>query len=217
MINIKGYVGALVELLGFFSISFFFKCFIPVKYFNNVSYYWLCFTVLTGIWEIFYIKNHKNTIVYSAKLLNERKHVWFKKYNLRMILPWELSKIFYAEYGAYADREYMTEKDKWSLIIEGTHSFLCALFSTLAIISLFYENNKNFYLFLGISMGSQLMNSILYMGEYIIQTKNINNINYNNSDFPCGKFLIKRPFMWINIFWTIMPIYVIMNTIISID
>ena len=62
-----------------------------------------------------------------------------------------------------------------------------------------------FYLGLGAAMGSQLMNSILYMSEYIIQCRDPSNVNYNSDAFPCGFLLIKRPFMYINIFWTIMP------------
>ena len=65
------------------------------------------------------------------------------------------------------------------------------------------------------AMGCQFMNSILYILQYNIQTKLISNINYNSNIFPCGKFLIKRPFMYINIFWTIMPIYVIYTLIKS--
>ena len=50
-------------------------------------------------------------------------------------------------------------------------------------------------------MASQCMNSILYMGEYFIQTKTPSSINYNSDNFPCGNYLINRPFMYINIFW----------------
>ena len=59
-------------------------------------------------------------------------------------------------------------------------------------------------------MGSQLMNSILYCGQYLIQTKNKNSINYDTSNFPCGKYLDRRPFMWINIFWFLMPSYILL-------
>ena len=137
----------------------------------------------------------------SSNLILHKQHVWTNKYNLNIILPWNLSYAFYSEYGAYADREYMTNKEKWSRIIEGTHSSLCGLFSLMTIY--FFHNKllNNYSICLGISMGSQLMNSILYCGQYLIQTKNKNSINYNSSDFPCGKYLDKRPFMWINIFW----------------
>jgi len=209
ILNIKGYLGALLELIIFFGFTYISKDILSIKYDSNISYYWLSFTILTGIWELFYILNHQNTIKYSSKLLAEKKHVWFKSYDIDMIFPWNLSTIFYAEYGAYADREYMTNKDKWSIIIEGTHSCLCAIFSAFSILYLSKKNNKNFYICLGISMGSQLMNSILYMGQYFIQIKDTSSINYNNNKFPCGKYLIKRPFMWINIFWTIMPIYLL--------
>ena len=39
--------------------------------------------------------------------------------------------------------------------------------------------------------------------------KNKNSINYNNKNFPAGFLLYKRPFMWINLFWTLMPSYIL--------
>ena len=42
------------------------------------------------------------------------------------------------------------------------------------------------------------------MGEYLIQLNYENSVNYKNN-FPCGKYLQKRPFMYINLFWTLMP------------
>ena len=63
-------------------------------------------------------------------------------------------------------------------------------------------------------MGSQLMNSILYMVEYFIQCTDPNSVNYNDEEFPMGHVLSKRPFMWVNIFWTIMPLYTILVYIV---
>lgn len=212
--QIKGYFGALLELSIFALLTNLSKNILNINYHSNISYYWLCFTILTGIWEFFYILGHDNVIQMSTKLLETNEHVWLSNYNIDMILPWKLSHIFYSEYGAYADREYMTNKDFWSLLIEGTHSLLCGLFSLFSVYFLANKNHYKFNICLGISMGSQLMNSILYMGEYIIQIKNPQNINYNNKAFPCGKYLIKRPFMWINIFWTLMPAYILSYSII---
>ena len=39
-----------------------------------------------------------------------------------------LSPIFYAEYGAYADREYMRLNHDWSRIIEGRMLYFVAYF-----------------------------------------------------------------------------------------
>ena len=64
---------------------------------------------------------------------------------------------------------------------------------------------------MSVAMGTQLMNSILYMGQYLIQTGDMSSPNYNTPEFPCGKVLIKRPFMYINLFWTAMPIYAIVR------
>ena len=57
-------------------------------------------------------------------------------------------------------------------------------------------------------MSSQFMNSLLYMSEYFVQTNDPNSVNYNTPKFPCGFALLKRPFMWINAAWLIMPVYV---------
>ena len=208
--QVEGYIGALLEINLFVLISSKIKKMYQINFDNNISYYWLCFTVLTGMWEMFYILNYNNVIRMSKHLLRNKEHVWTNRYNLGIILPWNLSYVFYSEYGAYADREYMTNKDKWSRIIEGTHSSLCGLFSLMTIY--FFHNKlvNKYYICLGISMGSQLMNSILYCGQYLIQTKNKNSINYNTSNFPCGKYLDRRPFMWINIFWFLMPSYILL-------
>ena len=64
-------------------------------------------------------------------------------------------------------------------------------------------------------MGTQLMNSILYMGEYFLQVSDPNNVNYNNADFPTGIMLEKRAFMYVNIFWTLMPSIVLYKTIVD--
>jgi hypothetical protein len=76
------------------------------------------------------------------------------------------------------------------------------------------ENMKNFYITMSISMGTQLMNSILYIGKYLIQLNSENSVNYKNK-FPCGKYLEKRPFMYINLFWSLMPSYVLIYYIIN--
>ena len=124
------------------------------------------------------------------------------------ILPWKLSVIFYGEYGAYADREYMLWGNNWSRIIEGSHATLCGFFALIAMTMIGNQRNKNHYLVsASISMGSQLMNSILYMSNYFLQMKDPDNINYVSEEFPAGIALYKRPFMYVNIFWTIMPIY----------
>ena len=62
---------------------------------------------------------------------------------------------------AYADREYMSNKDDWSIIMK-VHLY----FAYIAFLSLYFNfigNMKNFYITISISMGTQLMNSILYI------------------------------------------------------
>ena len=71
------------------------------------------------------------------------------------------------------------------------------------------ENKSRFLVFSSVAMGSQLMNSILYMSQYFIQSKTIGSVNYDSPNFPTGKYLLGRPFMYVNVFWTLMPLYVI--------
>ena len=64
-------------------------------------------------------------------------------------------------------------------------------------------------------MGNQLMNSVLYMGQYFIETGDVDSVNYNDDDFPAGFLLYKRAFMYVNIFWTIMPAIVLYETLVT--
>ena len=148
---------------------------------NTISYYWYTATVLTFIWEFFYIVNYKNTSDYAKYLNNSNTHTWTNKYDLTYIVPWKFSRIFYAEYAVYADREYCSLTDDWSKTVESSHAIFCGLFSLGALVSRI-KGKKMHYTILGsIAMGSQLMNSILYLVEYEIQTQDVHSINYNSS------------------------------------
>jgi hypothetical protein len=203
----------LTEILLFFIISFYVK-----KYSNmlqnikSISYYWLLLTILTGIWETAFLINYPDVNQLSEQLIKNHTHVWTNNYDISYLLPWKLSKIFYSEYGAYADREYMTLSDDWSRVIEGTHAIFCGLFALLAINLKTRGKLRQFNVAVGVSMGSQLMNSILYMMNYFNQLNDPDNINHISKDFPAGKALLKRPFMYVNIFWTVMPTYVIISS-----
>ena len=207
---IPGTLIAIIEVVIYLAISFEIRRVSKkLRLFNALSYYWLTFTILTMFWEISFISNYKNVSKIATALLKTNEHVWTKTYNLTYILPWRLAYIFYAEYGAYADREYMTLINDWSRIIEGTHAIFCGLFSLITLI-LLKKNRKGASLVtMCACMGAQLMNSILYITNYVIETQNANNINYDIKTFPSGFLFIDRPFMYINIFWTVMPIYVI--------
>jgi len=205
-----GYVIGILELALYFLISFSIReKSRKLQQLPLISYYWLTMTILTGIWETCFVLNYSSINNYSNQLLHNNTHVWTHNYPLSYILPNRLANIYYAEYGAYADREYMLSHGDWSRIIESTHALFCGLFS---LFSLYYPQKT---LLLGIAMGSQLMNSILYMSNYCNQLYDPYNINYITSEFPAGKWLSKRPFMWVNIFWTIMPTIVIVKSLIK--
>ncbi len=208
----NGLLLALTEVGIFIILSSYIRFLFNIYYINTLSFYWLSFTVLTGLWEFFYISCRPYVVFMSNKLRENSQHVWTEKYTFESLIPNIFSKIFYSEYGAYADREYMSVKNNWSILIEGTHCVFC---SSFAFLSLLYVKTNKCYLFICLSMAFQLMNSILYMGQYLIQTKNKYSVNYDSDDFPCGFLLCKRPFMWVNLFWTLMPITLIISAILS--
>ena len=204
-----GYIIGFLDLTLYFLISFFIReKSRKLKQLPLISYYWLTMTVLTGLWETSFVLNYKPTTLYSKQLLLNHTHVWTLDYPSYYILPQNTAYIFYAEYGAYADRNYMLLHNDWSRVIESSHAFFCGLFS---LFSLTFPQK---HLLLGIAMGSQLMNSLLYMTNYFNQLHEPNSINYITHEFPAGKWLSKRPFMWVNLFWTLMPSIVIVKSLI---
>ena len=183
----------------------------PLREIDPVSFYWCCFTVLTGIWEASFVMHYKKVGEQAHYLLASNTRVWTSKYSPLYILPNKLAIIFYGEYAAYADREYMSLRDKWARLIESSHALFCATFSLLALIFYSIEECERGEAAWAIAMGTQLMNSILYMGQYGIQTQDMSSPNHNSPDFPTGRALCKRPFMYINAAWTLMPIYAIVR------
>jgi len=204
--KINGTLCAITELGLFFIIALQLRTHLALQSIHPCAYYWLTFTILTGIWEFFYVTQKKEVAEMAKELIDCDERVWTNQYSICVLFPWKFSKLFYAEYAAYADREYMNNNDRWSLAIEGTHAMLCGVYSTIGIAMFIYEPYMcKYQLGVGAAMGSQLMNSLLYMSEYVIQTKDENNVNYDSDLFPTGRLLWKRPFMYINILWTIMP------------
>ena len=207
---INGILIGIFELVLFFSISKKIKNnYKQLITINNIPYYWFMFTILTMIWEISFIYQYDTVIQLSDEYIKHKEHVWTNEYNLSYILPWKLSNIFYAEYGAYADRQYMIKYNNWSWVIEGSHALMCGMGSFFGILNKINENESNYLILVSISMGSQLMNSFLYLSNYFIQINDPYNINYNSKIFPTGHLLYERPFMYVNLFWTFLPILVI--------
>jgi len=207
----KGYVIGILEILLYFigSITLL-NLSSSLKTINKPTYFWVMMTILTGLWEIAYISNYMNVTKMSEELIQTNTHTWTNNYDISYVLPWKLSYIFYAEYGAWADREYMSHTDDWSRIIEGSHCTQCALFSFIAITFKIIGYHNNYLIALSVAMGTQFMNSYLYMFSYFIQENEPTNVNYSNSSFPSDTWLTKRPFMWVNIFWLVMPFYTIL-------
>jgi RsiW-degrading membrane proteinase PrsW (M82 family) len=202
-------------VLGIFEILFIFiGGYIPrhfsenLKQMNVVSYYWFVITIVTGVlWETSYLVNYIDVGNYSHYLINNNQTVWTNEYDFIYVLPNKFAYIFYATYAAWGDREYMSTTDDWSRVVESSHAFFCGCFAACAIYNQWKGNKNELLITMAISMGSQIMNSLLYMVEYFIQMDTPQNINFNNASFPAGTMLSERPFMWINIFWLIFPTY----------
>ena len=206
----KGYIIGIIEIILFFIGSIFLReQYSSFQTINKAIYFWVMMTILTGIWEIAYLSNFYEVSIMSKNLIKNNEHTWTNDFDISYVLPWKLSKIFYAEYGAWADREYMGITDNWSKIIEGSHCTQCALFSLIAILFKLNGNHNNYLISLGVAMGTQFMNSFLYMFAYFIQEKTPSSINYITEEFPSDIWLIERPFMWVNIFWLFLPFYTI--------
>tara|TARA_B100000575_G_scaffold38734_2_gene26437 strand:- start:40 stop:756 length:717 start_codon:yes stop_codon:yes gene_type:complete len=215
-LNISGYYLAIIEIFIFYLIAKYLKIKNRNLYgINNVVYYWLMFTSLTAIWEACFIYNYKDVYNIAEDLKINKKHIWTNKYDIINLLPWNFSYLFYAEYAAFADREYMSFAEDWSRIIEGTHLIFCGIFAMFSISYKIINLNDHYLITMSVSMGTQLMNSILYISNYICQINNPSSINYNTNNFPTGLLLSKRPFFWINALWTVMPFYIILYTIIN--
>ena len=145
-------------------------------------------------------------------------HYTMSSYTLDEALerPDLMAKIFYAEYGASADREYMSKRkgDYWSRLIESSHALYCATFCLAALIATIVDSGSDaepdHSVRLGmVGMGMQFMNSLLYMGQYFLQSRDKDSVNYADPAFPLGKWMDKRPFMWVNVFWMLFPTIII--------
>jgi len=177
---------------------------------NSILFYWTFFTFCKTNKKNSVFNSIQHNMLYSKRIIINKKSVWTNKYDISYILPWNFSNIFYAEYGAYADREYMQITDNWSRIIEGSHAIMCGIFALLSIIFKIIGKEPHFYFSISVCMGAQLMNSVLYMINYFHQMYDPSNVNFITPYFPAGTFLEKRPFMYINILWTILPSYIIL-------
>jgi len=210
MVEASGLAIGLVEICFFVVAATGIKRCVPAyRQLDLLTFYWLAFTVLTGIWEASYIIDYAEVRQGAVALVGSGRHVWSSDYTLDYLLPWKLATIFYAEYGAYADRLYMARPGVWSRIIEGTHAAYCAVFSCGFFWAVRMDWKRRAVVFKSVAMGCQLMNSILYMGQYFIQMTEKGSANYPSPSFPAGPALMKRPFMYVNVFWTFLPALII--------
>ena len=234
---------ALIEVFFVFALSYIIKISnVNLHLIHSIPYYWLTFTIMTALWEFFFITNYKETTQHSLSLINNKTHIWTSNYDSTYLIPSKFSILFYSEYASYADRMYMAKSDDWSRVIEGSHLFICGFFSLLGLyfkskvsngnpkkINYNLPNDKKddlittehdmyyisrYFLTIGISMSGQFMNSILYMVNYFHETRDSNNPNYNTSTFPTGKLLFQRPFMYVNVLWFTMPV-IVLNYLLS--
>jgi hypothetical protein len=218
-LTLKGYQIALIEVAILMIAAFFIREYVTAFQWvvSPVTYYWFCFTVLTGFWELTFVLNYNKVADRAATLVKDSKSVWFTEYPFYYILPNYMAQIFYAEYGAHADREYMDKKDIWSRLIESSHAFVCGAFSLCALVLVLLDDYDKAHNAAMVAMGGQFMNSVLYMGNYAIQCRTPTSVNFNRTDFPVGKWMSKRWFMWVNIFWMLFPSIIIIQTLLPLS
>lgn len=178
-----------------------------LQHLHPFLYYWFCFTVLTGIWEFCFVAQYSKIADYAGQMICDKQHVWLTSYPFYYILPNFMSYIFYAEYAAWADREYMNRNsnDFWSRLIESSHALFCGVLSLATLVLAFTGNHEEATVCAMYAMGGQFMNSILYMGQYAIQCRNPDCANFSSNEFPLGCWMSKRPFMWVNLPWMLFP------------
>ena len=58
---------------------------------------------------------------------------------------------------------------------------------------------------------SQIFETTMYLHNYYKQTKSLHSLNMNSIDFYCGKLFINRPFIYFNLLWLVIPLYIIYN------
>ena len=131
---VHGWIIGGIEIIIYFILSYQIRKQISIlQTMNRIIYYWMTMTILTMIWEIFFVVNYKSVNILAQQLILNNTHVWTNNYDITYILPWKLSHIFYAEYGAYADKDYMLLYNDWSRVIESSHASFCGLFAFMTL------------------------------------------------------------------------------------
>ncbi len=215
MIQLYGFELCIIELI------------IAMVIFNNIYsiinfidlpkfvFYWIAFSILVCIYEIAYLYNFKNITRNAKALIKTKNSIWFEKYDISKLLPWKFAKLFYTDYIANSDREYINNNTKYGKIIESTHLFICGGLYLLALIMNIYGNINKFKTLLFMSFGAQIMNIIMYTLFLYFQIHNKFSSNYASKRFPIGRYYEKRPFTYINIIYIIMIISIIIYYIIN--
>jgi hypothetical protein len=214
----KGYYVALSAVAIFLVCAYATREYVEdLKDLHLVLYYWSCFTILTGVWEMFFVLYYSSIVTYAHLLMANNISVWSTDYPWYYISPNLMPQIFYAEYGARADREYLarTNHDFWARLIESSHGLCCGSFSLCTILLAACGDYDKAFNCAMVAMGCQFMNSVLYMGQYSIQCNDPESVNFNSVSFPLGKWMSKRIFMWVNIFWFMFPSIIILQQLLG--
>lgn len=210
----QGWGIGFVEMSLFFLFSFLGKRFIStLRSMSCITYYWICMTMLIGLWETSYLIHYREIDNMSIELRINNTHIWVEKYSTSYILPWNFAKIIYSEYLAWADRDYSYINMDWSNIMERTPAIFTAMFAFIGLFARVCNSVMKSYVFISIAMGIELMNTIIYTTQYGINCNNEHNSNYNSYYFPLGVALSNRPLMYVNTFFILMPIVILIKII----
>uniref|UniRef100_A0A7S4P8S3 EXPERA domain-containing protein n=1 Tax=Paramoeba aestuarina TaxID=180227 RepID=A0A7S4P8S3_9EUKA len=179
-----------------------------------VTFCWLTMTAMTGVWEWAYLHYHDDVVADAQTFIATNTHVWTNYYDISYIVPWRFSPIMYTEYAAYADRAYMSTHDPLAQIVELSHLLYCSVFAALAITRKSVGDTYLYLIFMVLALGTQSMQCLMYVSNYFVETTEPHHANFITESFPAGQYWEKRPFFYVNIFWTGMGLVVIFIEVI---
>ena len=174
-----------------------------IKYFlypkiTYIKFFWIASTIINAIYKLGYIQNYRYIKEYAKELKEFKRHIWEYNFDYYYLLPYNFGTAFYAEYGQYADREYIKYDPIDSINIMEYSQSLEHIGISLPILSLYlltYHIN-NYPSLLTIVAFNSLLTNIVYLGKYLKSCKTPNHCNYNTELFPRGFMFHKRPLIY---------------------
>lgn len=200
--------GLLLIILNFFYMlitSFFLKIFYTNL--NYIIYYWLILTLYSCYNHCLYLIDIDKVNRISNTLWITKKNIWFKEYELTNKNIFKSYQLIYSEYNANNDREYQ-QKSFYYILLRGIINIIFGIISIL-ILFYYYINYYTSILLIIILTSLQIIYYSYYIKIYLKQTDNLRSRNLITLNFPLGYYLLKRPMIYINLFYIFINFLVI--------